>query len=472
MLRRNQCVNEPVILGKEIISVKSLLSIQNFAIPTYQRPYKWTSKNIQQLLQDIVVHRHRSAYRLGTVVFHRGEDGILNIVDGQQRTLTLMLAVKAIIETRLEQLDRKDIKEQLSKLNKDVSTFMERQKFGSDTSKVNLHQNFGELKHLVSRTEFTEAHIDFLLNKCELVCFTLHDVSEAFQFFDSQNSRGKDLEPHDLLKAFHLREFSEQDQTLKEKTVAAWEDLKSDELKALFSQYLYRIRQWARGHSARYFTKNEVDLFKGVNLDKVGHFPYVEQLRIAHHFVDDYNAQYQRKIDGQMMVFPFHLDQMIINGRRFFEMAAHYQKTINEIVKSEHSSTVRLQGGVLNEQAGKIMQVINDYPAHYRTGDRYVRAMFDCLLIYYLDKFGSTEVSRAIEKIFVWSYSLRLKQQVVQLATMDNYVREYNWFIKLKEATVPSEFLNLSSQSVEQNEIKATQVERLVELFKGMNYYE
>ena len=97
MLRRNQCVNEPVILGKEIISVKSLLSIQNFAIPTYQRPYKWTSKNIQQLLQDIVVHRHRSAYRLGTVVFHRGEDGILNIVDGQQRTLTLMLAVKAII---------------------------------------------------------------------------------------------------------------------------------------------------------------------------------------------------------------------------------------------------------------------------------------------------------------------------------------------------------------------------------------
>jgi hypothetical protein len=30
--------------------------------------------------------------------------------------------------------------------------------------------------------------------------FALTDVSEAFQFFDSQNARGRDLESHDLLK--------------------------------------------------------------------------------------------------------------------------------------------------------------------------------------------------------------------------------------------------------------------------------
>ena len=462
-------------LKSEVVSVKKLLSISNLAIPTYQRPYKWSSKNIQQLLQDIDVHRHRTAYRLGTVVFHRETDNgtdILNIVDGQQRTLTLLLLVKAIIEARLDALDRKDIEDQLKHLENNVSAFMGNQKFGSDITKINLHQNFRELSRWVKRSEFTEAHIDFLLNKCELVCFTLNDVSEAFQFFDSQNARGKDLEPHDLLKAFHLREFSEQDQLLKEKTVAAWEELETEALKALFAQYLYRIRQWARGHSARYFTKDEVGLFKGVNLDKIGHFPYVEQLRMAHHFVDHYNAQYQRKIDGQIMHFPFHLDQMIINGRRFFEMAAHYQKTISEIVKSEHGTLVEFHGELLNDQASKILSVINHYESRHRTGDRYVRAMFDCLLIYYLDKFGAADVSRAIEKIFVWAYSLRLKQQVVQLATMDNYARENNWFRKLKEATVPSDFLNLSVQAVGQSEVKATRVTELITLFKGMNYYE
>jgi hypothetical protein len=248
--------------------------------------------------------------------------------------------------------------------------------------------------------------------------------------------------------------------------------METEALKALFANYLYRIRQWARGHSARYFTRNEVDLFKGVNLEKVGHFPYVEQLRMTHHFVDDYNAQYQRKIDGQKMDFPFHLDQMIINGRRFFEMATHYQKTISEIVKSEHGSVVQFHGEILNDQSRKILKVINHYESRHRTGDRYVRGMFDCLVIYYLDKFGSADVSRAIEKIFIWAYSLRIKQQVVQLATMDNYVQENNWFRQLKEATVPSDFLSLSFKNLEQNQVKATKVDALTSLFKEMNYYE
>ena len=49
---------------------------------------------------------------------------------------------------------------------------------------------------------------------------------------------------------------------------------------------------------------------------------------MAHHFVDEYNQHYQRRIDGNRMPFPFHLDQIIINGRRFFEMIGHYQEKI------------------------------------------------------------------------------------------------------------------------------------------------
>ncbi|MCP6237196.1 hypothetical protein NL436_27315, partial [Klebsiella pneumoniae] len=47
----------------------------------------------------------------------------------------------------------------------------------------------------------------FVCDKCELIEVTLDDLSEAFQFFDSQNARGKALAPHDLLKAYHLREM-------------------------------------------------------------------------------------------------------------------------------------------------------------------------------------------------------------------------------------------------------------------------
>jgi len=104
--------------------------------------------------------------------------------------------------------------------------------FSSKISKTNIHNNYLEISRFVSRSDFTEAHIDFLLNRCQVVTFTLSNVSEAFQFFDSQNARGRDLDPHDLLKAYHLREFSVSDGHLKASTVANWENSDAEELVA------------------------------------------------------------------------------------------------------------------------------------------------------------------------------------------------------------------------------------------------
>jgi len=302
------------------------------------------------------------------------------------------------------------------------------------------------------------------------VTFALNDVSEAFQFFDSQNARGRDLEPHDLLKAFHLREFSVGDEPLKIQTVCRWENSETEQLAALFSQYLYRIRNWSKGASARYFGKEDTALFKGVNLETVAHYPYVEQLRMAHHFVDHYNDQYERRIDGCALGFPFHLDQIIINGRRFFEMTAHYQETVTLFNERSAINLQFLSSEKLDGFAGRIMKQIKTYEGHNRTGDRYVRSIFDCLLIYYIDKFGHVEISRAIEKIFIWAYSLRLKMQVVQLASMDNHVLVQNLFTLIKEATRPGDFINCSLPVLAEK--KSTKTDEIEKLFRDMRYYE
>ncbi|EHE6278707.1 DUF262 domain-containing protein, partial [Salmonella enterica] len=163
-------------LDKTVLSVKGLLSLTDVAIPAYQRPYKWTVKNISELLADINSHLDKSAYRLGSVVFHQpesNEEHRLDIVDGQQRTLTLMLAVWAIIETRFAELERQDLQETLTHLKPSVEGFMGRQRFVSQVSEYNLYQNYQELKRRVSHREFSEQHIDFLLNRCQLVVFVL-----------------------------------------------------------------------------------------------------------------------------------------------------------------------------------------------------------------------------------------------------------------------------------------------------------
>lgn len=465
---------------KEVLKISEVLKLKGLTLPDYQRPYKWTVRNIHQLFQDIQQHSHKKAYRLGTLVFHRDDQiaNELNIVDGQQRILTLLLTVHALIAHRRDRIQRKDLLEQLHALDSDIEDFMQGTRFSSEVSQRNLSQNFMEIRRLISHSDFTEQHIDFLLNRCEVVIFTLHDISEAFQFFDAQNARGRDLEPHDLLKAYHLREFGEHEQELKGETVAHWEALESNQLAALFAHYLYRIRRWAQGNSARYFGKNDVGAFKGVNIDRIAHFPYVESLRIAHHYVDEYNQQYHRKIDGRHMRFPFHLDQQIINGRRFFEMASHYQHQIHVTVNAESEKLCDFLGTRLTEQASRILNGINSYNNRHRTGDKYVRAMFDCALIFYIDKFHTAELSLAIEKIFIWAYQLRVKQQVVQLATMDKYVLEQNIFIRIKNSTLPADVLSipLRTLTIEDNKNNSrmgnANKDALVKLFKEMNYYE
>ena len=105
--------NEP-----KIIKVRDLLTNDSLQIPSYQRPYKWTTKNVNQLIDDVLIHNEKSEYRLGTLVVHnhfQDKDNkeileeeyqkdkqnnriISDIVDGQQRTITLTLIAYAITQ--------------------------------------------------------------------------------------------------------------------------------------------------------------------------------------------------------------------------------------------------------------------------------------------------------------------------------------------------------------------------------------
>jgi len=441
--------NEP-----KIIKVRDLLTNDRLKIPSYQRPYKWTTKNVNQLFDDVLTHKDKSEYRLGTLVVHN-HDNISDIVDGQQRTITLTLIAYAI--TQKSNKTPEEIKA-LKNFNPQLLGLS----FANDISKANIQNNYKQIERRIA--DFDEKTIWFFLEKCTLVEVVLSDISEAFQFFDSQNARGKELEPHDLLKAFHLREmnnFSTEEE--RKKTVEKWENMDTAKLSKLFSQYLFRIRNWSKGYSARYFSKNEVDVFKGVSPDIEENYPFAAMLRIAHFYIDEYNNSFHRNIDKNKRSFPFQIDETIINGKRFFEMIEHYQIMIDNIKSKEMSKNY------------PILETIKTYDGSFRTGDKYIRNLFYCGLIYYIDKFGDKDLSKAIDKIFVWAYSLRLKLQAVGLDSVDNFARnrghsQIQLFKKIKETIKPNEILNLRFETLKEN--KSSKTEKIVEQFKSLKYYE
>lgn len=444
-------------LRTQVISVGELLQYDRLVIPIYQRPYKWTTKNVLQLIKDVFTFKNKSAYRLGTIVIHDDESA-WNIVDGQQRTITLILIARAVIQHKLSDIKNPELKTLL----KSISEKIINPEFSNDISLLNIRENYREIEREV--VAFDEGIINFLFNKCEFIQFVLTDISEAFQFFDSQNARGRDLEPHDLLKAYHLREFDEKEEQLKSSVVDTWESMDTSQLSKLFGEFLYRIKGWSKGDSARYFTKKDTVLFKGVNIETISSFPYAEILRIGHYFVDRYNDNYERKIDGNKSNFPFQLDQTIINGRRFFEMVTHYKKVYEDY---KHYSTDKSK---LNEIALRIIETIDTYEGRKRIGDEYVRMLFDCALIYYIDKFGYKEINKAIEKIFIWAYTVRLNYQNVQMASVDNFViEELNMFRVIKDATTPEDMFGVYLQPIES--ISSTKTKEIEQLFKDLRYY-
>lgn len=430
------------IVITEILTIGKFLDNPNLDIPNFQRPYKWKIKNVVQLIEDIERFKNKPSYRIGTIVIYKEGDKY-KIVDGQQRTVTFLLMHK-IIKSKLLSIEN-TLRNQAENIQIFPATF------SNDISKKNIQDNYREIERRLAFV--SEEYINFFYNKCEITYFVIDDISEAFQFFDSQNARGKDLEPHDLLKAFHLREINTDivNPAQLERIVDTWEEMETKKLVSLFSDFLFRVRGWCKGSSSRYFTKNEIPLFKGFTVDSIEEYPFVQ----IYKYTNDYVAQNETKS------FPFQLDQIIINGRNFFDLITHYNK---EKIKFEEFTLT------LNGKPKEILEKINSYDGKDRTGDKYVRMLFDCAMLYYIDKFGLRAIESAVEKIFIWAYSIRLTYQSLQMASVDNYVvQDFNIFKSIKEAIYKEEIINIELPLVKVN-TNTHKIDDLVTLFTDLKY--
>lgn len=414
-------------IGLGTLFVKDL-PFDLFRIPEYQRPYKWEAKNVNQLINDII---HFSSpecpYRLGTLVLHQDEN-VFNIVDGQQRMTTLSLIIR-IVANKMNTCGYDSICQKVEGFHKNI-------KYTNKYSLDNLARN---IKTIDERSNnITENVFRFIMDKCQLSVIVINDISEAFQFFDSQNARGKALEPEDLLKAYHLRAIPKRTET-DLKRIEEWEKL-GTKRHNLF-KYLYRAKMWPEGRWADDFTQHDIDIFKGVDCgDEKTWYPfYLLELR-ARIYVDMYNADPTIQSDKKMK-YPYNLDDQIINGRHFFDMVSHYNDLYDQMM--------------LLKDKYRSFDVIYGYMGANRKGDRRVRGLFKLTLLYYLDRFGIDEdenvLKSVINKIFIWAYSIRVNEYSVGASSIINAALsrdERNILRKIHEARSPYDIINIAQNSI------------------------
>ena len=385
--------------GVSAITVGELLA-EDLRIPSYQRPFSWRPATVLRLVEDLQQARtdwvHRGVpYVLGAVILH-SNNGTLDVVDGQQRLLTLRMMLAILNDESV----------------------------GVDPAGENpVAAAWNTLSLRIRAIQGDDAHEfrNFVGRRCHLVRVVTDDVDEAFRVFDSQNYRGKPLAPHDLLKAHHLREMVGESDATKAAVVETWESSRDSDLDRLFSTYLYRIARWSRGESAPRFTAADVDMFKGITA-RSSSTPSARYHLAAQTVMPMLNAL---EADGARSTRDagrsrFQLDAPVAAGRSFFEMVDFMLAELNALAKDAFVGDLEpfitydveqlRQDGTLDERA-----------SHSRY--RYVTELFLAALLYYTNKFGDHHVDETREDLFAWAYALRLRLRRVQFRSVDNEAR-------------------------------------------------
>lgn len=370
----------------EIKSINELLKME-IDIPDYQRPYKWTIQNIEELLGDIStainqagLYRTPFKYRVGTIILHENEHGIFDVVDGEQRIISLLL-IKQCIETG-------------------VKCPISKKKFSNKITQTNIHDNYMfirewfSLKNKDDKKNFIRAFDEIL----EVVVISVEKVSEAFQLFDSQNTRGKSLDPHDLLKAYHLREMKKYPYEM-EHAVTKWESKDTNQIRELFDLFLFPVWNWSRGLKSKPFTAKEIDTYKGIP--------------------ESSTYSYARRASKAMPCFQ--ITETFISGNDFFEMVDHYLYLIHDIKKEifNNQDFAEIKSIICN---GKEVSSIKEMDSvkYGSAGFVYARNLFYCALLCYYDKFHNFD-EMAVKKLFTWAFMIRVDMENLGFDSINKY---------------------------------------------------
>ena len=267
-------------------TVKELLGSgknKKFAIPEYQRPYAWTTDQIQTLFDDLVEYtsgeEKDSTYFLGTIVAYENDDNEQEIIDGQQRITSLFLLLRALyskLSSMSETLQSKNFMRQIeaamweqdeltaevdfekvlivsrvvgeeeNNIFTNILVTGETEKGRKDTYSEN-YKLFVELieDYASKEPELFYWFIQNVLNRAILLPITADSQDTALTIFSTLNDRGLALSDADIFKA---KIYNYIDNSQKKDFIEEWKLIDesasnaNESIQKLFYYYMFYLR--------------------------------------------------------------------------------------------------------------------------------------------------------------------------------------------------------------------------------------
>lgn len=180
-----------------------------YEVPIYQRNFAWEKDEISALVQDIYDASKKSGeavYYIGTLVSFNKGDNVYEIIDGQQRltTITLILgALKIPMQNKLTYRARK----------KSTNTLKSIPNFDIDEPDRGIVDGFRFANSAINEIPKEElaAFKKYFQHNVHIIHYQVPRDIDLNHYFEIMNSRGEQLEKHEIVKAKLLAKLTNPD---------------------------------------------------------------------------------------------------------------------------------------------------------------------------------------------------------------------------------------------------------------------
>ncbi len=265
-------------------TIWELFNNRRYDIDSYQREYKWQTKQLVELLEDLCGkflehykenHERQEVsryghYFLGSIILSQ-KKGLSFIIDGQQRltTLTLFLIYLHHRQRKLATSERVE-----------VTNLIMSSKYGKKSYNIDVPERApcldklysGEayfptakdpeaVRNMVARYKEIEQNfpqeisdaalpyfLDWLLNNVHLVEITAYSDDDAYTIFETMNDRGLSLAPLDMLKGYLIANITDENE--RERINSIWKQTTNRLLELDKEEPANAVKAWLRGQYA------------------------------------------------------------------------------------------------------------------------------------------------------------------------------------------------------------------------------
>lgn len=192
-----------------------------YVIPLYQRAYAWEDRQLVQLIEDIQDVDEEASYYIGSLIVSK-QSGRYEVVDGQQRLTSLFLLLNCL-GVKVKPTLTFACRERSNYTLRNIKELLleEQSKLDMDRIEAGIQRGVKILCHEIGKADFDRRTFLKKLSKVIVYRIEVPENTDLNRYFEIMNTRGEQLEQHDILKAELMSYLS--DETEKELFAKIWD---------------------------------------------------------------------------------------------------------------------------------------------------------------------------------------------------------------------------------------------------------